>query len=190
MLWVFGYGSLVWKPPAGAEANTRLFGYIEGYRRVWYQQSTDHRGTPDAPGRVVTLVRDDRPGARVWGVASLLSQSNDPSELQRICADLDFREKQYDSREQLDVFGADGSCLAKCAITYIGTPAGDNWGGERPLPEIAQIIATAHGPSGPNDEYLHRLCAAFREIGSDRAEPELFELEALVRAIQSQNKLS
>lgn len=158
-----------------------MYGYLDGYRRVWHQSSTDHRGTPEAPGSVVTLVRDDSPGARVWGVAARISESEDDAELAGIMADLDYREKQYDTRLRLSVFGEDGMVLAEC-LTYIGTPDGANWAGERPLEEIAANIAGAIGPSGPNDEYLYRLCEAFRsQIGAERAEPELFELEALVR---------
>jgi cation transport regulator ChaC len=118
MLWVFGYGSLVWKPPAGAEANTRVFGYVEGYKRVWHQSSTDHRGTPEFPGSVVTLAKDDRPGARVWGVAAILSSSSEQDELARIMADLDHREKQYDTRLSLSVFGKDGTIVAKDVLVY------------------------------------------------------------------------
>lgn len=77
--WVFGYGSLVYRPGtaapsaisaiydvcpnfeppglalAGFDFSKRVEGCIRGYQRVFHQGSTDHRGTPEYPGRTVTL---------------------------------------------------------------------------------------------------------------------------------------
>ena len=44
-------------------------------RRVFYQGSTDHRGTPEAPGRVVTL--EHAHGSRCWGAAYLIAGTYD-----------------------------------------------------------------------------------------------------------------
>ena len=52
---IFGYGSLVWRPDLPhTEAHD---GYIVGWVRRFYQGSPDHRGTPERPGRVATLLR-------------------------------------------------------------------------------------------------------------------------------------
>jgi len=43
-MWIFGYGSIVWKP----EINyiQRLDGHVKGYIRRFWQLSEDHRGQP------------------------------------------------------------------------------------------------------------------------------------------------
>ncbi|KAH6626010.1 ChaC-like protein-domain-containing protein [Chaetomium sp. MPI-SDFR-AT-0129] len=94
--WLFGYGSLIWKPPPhfgnssfsafGSHSLTtfraldrRIPGWVTGYVRRFWQASQDHRGTPEAPGRVVTLIsrsyweqltdHHDSAPDKVWGVA-------------------------------------------------------------------------------------------------------------------------
>ncbi|VDN14099.1 unnamed protein product [Dibothriocephalus latus] len=65
-LYIFGYGSLIWKP--NITYSRSWVGYIEGYHRRFYQGTTTHRGTPEWPGRVATLVPARNAHTRVWGV--------------------------------------------------------------------------------------------------------------------------
>lgn len=53
-MWVIGYGSLIFKPPP--IYSFRVTGTLRGFIRRFWQSSSDHRGTPDNPGRVATLV--------------------------------------------------------------------------------------------------------------------------------------
>uniref|UniRef100_A0A803PZ49 glutathione-specific gamma-glutamylcyclotransferase n=1 Tax=Cannabis sativa TaxID=3483 RepID=A0A803PZ49_CANSA len=97
-MWVFGYGSLVWK--AGFNFDERLVGFIKGYRRVFYQGSTDHRGTPEFPGRTVTLEPAD-PHEVCWGAAYKITKKE---EQEIALTHLEVREKQYDKKAYVDFF--------------------------------------------------------------------------------------
>ena len=170
--WIFGYGSLVWRPSFDyAEVRP---GYVVGWARRFWQGSTDHRGVPGAPGRVVTLVRE--PDARCWGMAYRL-EARDPDPVLR---ELDHREKGgYERYEEPLRFG-DADHAPATALLYVATPANPNYLGPASLEAIAEQVRAACGPSGPNLEYVLRLAEALRRIGAD--DPHLFALERLLRS--------
>ena len=177
-LWVFGYGSIVWK--VGFEYDTRILCAARGYRRRFYQGSTDHRGTPEFPGRTVTLeICDAETNPPCWGAAYRVP----PEDADGVLELLEVREKQYDKRIRLDLYDDAGEVVVKDAVTYIATGAKENlnWLGEASVEEVAETIATAVGPSGPNSEYLLNLAQAMR--GIDVHDPHLDELERRVREI-------
>ncbi|CAL5220904.1 g2999 [Coccomyxa viridis] len=184
-VWIFGFGSLIWR--AGFEYQKRVEGYIKGYRRVFYQGSTDHRGTPEAPGRVVTL--EEAPGSQCWGAAYLIAGTYD--EQQNTLAYLEWREKQYDLRVRVDVFGRESLevPVVRGALTYIASAdrvKNLNYAGPAPREAIAQQIASAIGPSGPNDEYLYGLVRALQEMGVH--EEELMWLAGRVKHLKGSSE--
>jgi cation transport protein ChaC len=150
-VWLFGYGSLIYK--ADFPFIERRPAHIFGWARRFWQGSHDHRGTPEAPGRVATLVPSE--GAVCHGMAYLVT----PEEF----AHLDHREKNGYLRVAIDIhFEAGG---VEEGLIYIAAADNAAWLGEAPLEEIARHIAAAAGPSGPNIEYLLRLAAALHEMG-------------------------
>lgn len=171
MTWIFAYGSLIWRP--GFEFAERRVAYVFGYRRRFWQGSTDHRGVPGAPGRVVTLLA--APGERCGGVAYRLL----PTAAERVLADLDRRERGGYERRLEPVSDAGGAVFGE-ALVYVATRANPNYLGCAPLPAIAAQIRASAGPSGHNVEYVVRLAEALREIGV--ADDHVFRIETLVRA--------
>lgn len=141
-MWVFGYGSLVWRPDF--PSIERHPAVLSGWSRRFWQGSTDHRGVPGAPGRVVTLV-EQAPG-RCVGVAYRLG-----ADQEAVLAALDHREKGgYDRRE----VALDGGLRA---LVYFATPDNPNWLGPAPVAAMAAQVLRSRGPSGANREYVLRL---------------------------------
>ncbi|KAJ3696154.1 hypothetical protein LUZ60_001531 [Juncus effusus] len=179
VMWVFGYGSLIWRP--GFHYDEKLVGFIRDYRRVFYQGSTDHRGTPAFPGRTVTL--DSRPGEICWGVAYKVSKEED----KKIALEhLEVREKQYDMKLYLDLF-TDLKAVTPAVtgvIVYLASPnktKNVNYLGPAPLEEMARQIIKAEGPSGPNRDYIFHLEDALQKLGLE--DPHVTDLANAVRRL-------
>jgi cation transport protein ChaC len=171
MMWVFGYGSLLWNP--GFAASRTVLARLPDYHRSFCMRSIHHRGTPDAPGLVLAL--DASPGAACHGLALGV----EPAQADDVLAYLRERElisSAYLER-MLEVDLADGTQVT--AVTYVIDPDHVQYCGALPLEEQARIIAQAVGERGPNTEYLHNTVAHLGTLGI--IDPDLDWLDSRVR---------
>jgi glutathione-specific gamma-glutamylcyclotransferase len=168
-VWVFGYGSLIWRPdfPYAQRKRAR----IEGWSRRFWQGSHDHRGTPDAPGRVVTLIPER--DAHCEGVAYLIDHP--------VFDHLDHREKNGYERNEVALSFGDGPIRG--GVVYIAHRGNHAFLGPAPIGAIARQILASRGPSGSNVEYLYELADALRELDAD--DRHVFELESRVKSLEA-----
>ena len=172
---IFGYGSLVWLPDFPYERRRRAG--LPGWSRRFWQGSTDHRGVPGAPGRVVTLVPDA--DALCWGVAYEIGEADADAVLES----LDLRERGgYERHDVALELSDDGDTPPETGrgLVYLAGETNRNYLGPAPLERIATQVRGARGPSGANLEYVLRLAAALREL--DAHDEHVFALEELLRA--------
>jgi len=167
-VWLFGYGSLIYK--ADFPYLERRPASIDGWTRRFWQGSHDHRGTPDAPGRVVTIIEEA--GAICHGMAYLITPE--------VFAHLDHREKNGYLRLAVPIAFDDGDRIE--GLVYIATPDNTAFLGAASEQEIARHIARSAGPSGPNSDYLNHLASALRELG--RHDQHVFDIERHLAALQ------
>ena len=130
----------------------------------------------------------DEAPSRCCGVAYRV----DDADAAAVLDGLDFREKGGYSRRVVDVERLDGQGSEVVrALLYSGSVENPNfwWGDDGSglnLDRAASIIATAHGPSGPNVDYLRNLADFLREQG--HVDKHIAELERRVDAIKTQNE--
>ncbi len=160
-IWLFGYGSLIYKvdfPYLEAKS-----AFIRGWSRRFWQGSHDHRGTPTQPGRVLTLISE--PQAKCFGMAY------------KVTADefdhLDYREKNGYLRLITEIFFKDGS--VRQGVLYIARPDNAAFLGEASESAIAKQIFNSSGPSGRNRDYVYQLADALR--ANDEVDEHVFAIE-------------
>jgi cation transport regulator ChaC len=155
-MWIFAYGSLIFRPAFPFVERRRAF--VHGWSRRFWQGSPDHRGVPEAPGRVVTLVpeEDEICGGCAYRI--------DGDGADAILAALDHRERAGFVRRTLPMHEAPGGGTFAEGITWVADTTNAHFLGPLPEPEIAEYVRDRHGPSGPNIDYVRLLLDALRQL--------------------------
>ena len=141
--WVFGYGSLIWRP--GFAHDAVVPGLLRGYHRRFCVYSHRYRGTPEDPGLVLGLA----PGGACRGLVYRVP----PGEGEAVMDYLHEREMVtgvYNPR-WLTVDTAEGRVMAAGFVVDVHHP---QYAGRLRDADMAAIIRHAQGSGGPNLDYL------------------------------------
>jgi len=171
--WVFGYGSLLWRP--GFEPDESRRASVSGRARRFWQASHDHRGTAQAPGRVVTLV--PVAGEHCEGLVHRLPREGRAE----VLAMLDHRERDGYRRLVVDASTPGGPGEgAVAAVTWVADPLHPSWVGADGDDSLVATLASAVGDSGRNRDYLFDLDRTLTALGIVD-----HHVAALARAVRS-----
>ena len=168
-VWLFAYGSLMWSPCFGFDAQTTAT--LDGYRRTFNFWSVVARGTPETPGLGLGL----EPGGACRGILYRLAEGSRAADLEAIWAREMFSDV-YAPR-WLPVATPDGARTALCFVT---DPAHDFYTGMLEPDSAALLIARAAGTKGRCRDYLAETVATLARHGL--ADPDLDTLLTLVDA--------
>ena len=171
-LWVFGYGSLMWRPDFPHDWHG--LGLVRGYHRRFCVYSMHYRGTPDAPGLVLGLAH----GGSCRGMAYRV-----PAESVRGTLRYLWRREMISrvyAPKLVPVWVADE---IRCAVTFVAVSRHAQYARLHDLSEMAALIARSEGAAGANCDYLFNTVRHLRELGI--VDHHLTALEAMVRECQA-----
>ncbi|MCG8561924.1 MAG: gamma-glutamylcyclotransferase [Hyphomicrobiales bacterium] len=169
-LWVFGYGSLMWRP--GFVYEEAVPAVLPGVHRALCVYSIFYRGTPARPGLVL--------GLDVGGCCKGLAF--------RVSGDRARRTRAYlKGREQVTMVYReavrplrldDGSGRAARALCFLADPRHPQYAGRLPIARQAQIVFRGRGRAGDNVDYVLNTIRHLTEMGIH--EPALARLPSLM----------
>jgi cation transport protein ChaC len=156
-LWVFAYGSLMWRP--GFDYLERHRARITGLHRSLCVYSFVHRGTPERPGLVLGL---DRGGA-CRGIAYRIAASKRAETIAYL------REREQVTKIYIETFRnvtlLDRDQASVSALVYLVDRGHPQYAGKLSIEQQLHHIRGAHGKSGANPDYVLATVAELESHG-------------------------
>jgi len=172
-LWIFGYGSLLWRPEF--EFKEHQAAQVHGWHRALRMASRVNRGTPERPGLVFALL----PGGSCHGAVYRIARAQVPAELERLWR-REMPTGVYDPR-WLACRTTQGNVQA---LAFTLSRRSPQHLGRVPDTQMLDILRHARGRYGTTLDYLLETAQALRDRGvRDR------EIERLV-ALARQHRLA
>jgi len=155
-LWVFGYGSLMWRP--GFDFVERLPGRLIGEHRSLCVYSFVHRGTPEQPGLVLGLDH----GGTCDGIAYRVAAKN------RIATITYLREREQVTAVYHEVIRPvllENGTRSVNALTYVADHDHVQYAGRLSPAEQLSRVLQGQGQSGSNRDYVLSTVKAIEAEG-------------------------
>jgi len=173
-LWVFGYGSLMWRP--GFDFVERVDARLIGAHRALCVYSFVHRGTPERPGLVLGL---DRGGA-CRGVAFRVAAEKRAESVAYLRAreQVTMVYREFVRQVRLKTHSEEHAVMALCYMVDRSHP---QYAGRLGLDQQLHLVRQGHGQSGHNRDYVIQTVAALEALGY--RETELHQLAERLKGV-------
>ncbi len=157
-IWVFGYGSLMWRPNfPHVEIRPAL---LRGYHRALCIYSVEYRGTYETPGLVFGLDR----GGSCRGLAFRVLE-NDVSEVMNYLYEREMVTGVYRPRWCPIEVGQGSSKETVQSYLFVADPDHSQYTGKLDDDDAVRIVLQGHGKAGACIDYLTNTFDHLRELG-------------------------
>jgi cation transport protein ChaC len=164
-LWVFGYGSLMWRP--GFDVLERVPARLMGLHRALCVFSFVHRGTPERPGLVLGLDR----GGMCRGIAFRVAASSRAKTIAYLRAREQVTSVYVETMRRIELEDAERRQVK--ALCYTIDRGHVQYAGRLTLAECVHYVRQGHGQSGANRDYVLETVRALESLGYRETELHL-----------------
>ena len=156
-LWVFGYGSLMWRP--GFDYLERVPARLIGMHRALCVYSFVHRGTPERPGLVLGLDR----GGMCRGIAFRVAAKARAATINYLRGREQVTTVYLETVRRIELEEKERRQVR--ALCFIVDRSHVQYAGRLSLAECVHHVREGHGSSGPNREYVLETVQALEALG-------------------------
>jgi len=156
-LWVFGYGSLMWRP--GFEFLERVPARLIGLHRALCVYSFVHRGTPERPGLVLGLDR----GGMCRGIAFRVAAIARAGTIDYLRSREQVTSVYIETMRQIEL--EEPAKRRVRALCYTVDRSHVQYAGRLTLADSLHYVRQGHGKSGADRDYVLETVRALEALG-------------------------